>query len=211
MRKLVRLSLVAGASVAVVGGALAAVPSSAAAGGGICQLNGAANFHGPGGVGAGGPGSDPTAAWTYDFFGQLTGCHSDSDPANGGGGGNITAGQLFTDATGTTHQEPLATGSGSCAAGTTDGTAFVQWANGGLTIITYKTVAAAAGVALEGQVVPSFTFADGFVATSDTYTGTQAGSIGALTFQVADPTVCATSHVDTAAISGVTGIGTSGT
>src|SRR5947209_10297037 len=88
MRKFVRLSLVAGASAAVIGGAMVASPTFAAGpGGGECQLDGTANFN-PG------PGANPTGAFSYNFGGTLSGCNSSE--AGAPAGGQIHAGQPIT-------------------------------------------------------------------------------------------------------------------
>ena len=200
MRKMVRLTLVAGASAAVVGGTMLAAPSMAAPGGGECQLHGTANFH-PG------PGTDPNAAFAYDFSGALSGCNaSDPEPATG----TITAGQTITIG-GVAYQEPTPVGTGSCASGTTNGTSFVQWADGTISIIKYSTTSAAAGVALQGTVIPSVTLTavsggGTTTVTSSRYVGD--GAAGVLAFEVADPTQCtAAGGVTSAGIDGVTGLG----
>jgi hypothetical protein len=205
MRKMTRLSLVAGAAVAVVGGAMTAVPSSAAPGGGECALSGTANFH-PG------PGVNPSGAFAYDFGGKLTNC-GDSTSGPGGFGkitGTISAGQPITIG-GVTYQEPTATGTGSCATGDTAGTAIVQWSDNTATVIKYTTKSVAAGVVLQGNAIPSIvlTSADGTQTTTVTtskYSG--AGAAGVLAFEVADPTQCNTpGGVTSAGIDGVTGLG----
>jgi hypothetical protein len=211
MRKLGRLSLVAGAFVAVAGGAMVAAPSMAAPGGGECTLNGTAQFN-PG------PGANPSGAFAYKFSGTLTGCNSS---ANKGADidGVISAGQAFT-LNGTSYTLNGATdsptGTGSCATGTTEGTSAVVW-NGVdgagkqlVSFIHYTTRSAAAGVVLQGTVVPTVSAVDGSgVATqlsSNRYVSN--GAAGVLTFQVADPTQCNTpGGVTTAGIQGVTGIG----
>src|SRR5437763_14639708 len=116
MRKLVRLSLGGGASLAMVGAGFAAAPSFAAPSGGECQLHGTANFH-PG------PGAS-SAPFAYDFGGTLSGCNSNipSAPATG----TISAGQPITIG-GVAYQEPTPTGTGSCASGTTTGVSIVPW------------------------------------------------------------------------------------
>lgn len=201
MRKLVRLSLVAGAASAVIGGAFVAGPSFAAPGGGECQLDGVANFH-PG------PGTNPTGPFAYDFGGDLSGCNSSE--AGAPAGGHITAGQVISIA-GTSYKESTPTGSGSCAEGTTKGTSIVQWADGTISVIDYTTTSAAAGVALQGTVVPSATVTNLSTNTPATINTTRYladGAAGVLAFEVSDPTQCNTANgVVTAGIQGVTGIG----
>jgi hypothetical protein len=202
MRKMTRLSLVAGASLAVVGGAMVATPSMAAPGGGECTLHGAANFHpGPGAA---------SAPFAYDFTGALTNC-GDSTTGPAGFGkttGTITAGRPITIGS-VTYQEPVPTGTGSCATGDTSGISFVHWSDGTDTVIQYTTKSGAAGVVLQGNVLPSYTLTDGTnsaTITSTKYVG--AGAAGLLAFEVADPTQCTGSGVTTAGIDGVTGLGT---
>jgi hypothetical protein len=205
MRKMVRLTLVAGASAAVIGGTMLAAPSMAAPGGGECTLKGTANFH-PG------PGTNPSGAFAYDFGGALTNCgDSTSGPAGfGKTTGTITAGQTLTIG-GVTYQEPVPSGTGSCASGTTSGTSIVQWSDGTATVIKYTTTSAAAGVVLQGNVVPSITLTNGTNSTtinSTRFAG--AGADGVLTFEVSDPTQCtASTGVVSAGIDGVTGLGSS--
>jgi len=201
MRKFVRLSLVAGATAAVIGGAMVAGPTFAAPGGGECQLDGTADF-GPG------PGVDPSATFAYGFQGTLSGCNSSESGAPAGG--NIAAGKTITY-NGATVILPQATGTGSCATGTTAGTAVAQWNDGTTSVIDYTTTSAAAGVALQGTVVASATGTDAATGapvtiTTDRYLGD--GAAGLLAFEVSDPTQCNTpGGVTTAGIQGVTGIG----
>jgi hypothetical protein len=211
MRKLVRLTLVAGASVAVAGGALVAAPSNAAPGGGECELSGTANFH-PG------PAADPAGAFAYDFAGDLTNC-GDSETGPTGFGtitGTISAGQTYTvdngDGTQSTYTEPTSKGTGSCATGTTDGIAIVDWSDGKHTVISYTTTSAAAGVVLKGDAIDSVTLPNTdplgapLTITTDRYQGE--GAAGVLAFEVADPTECTAGGVTSAGIDGFTGLGT---
>jgi len=205
MRKYTRLSLVAGAAAAIIGGAMSAVPSSAAPGGGECELSGTANFH-PG------PAADPAGKFAYDFAGTLTNCGDSTSGPTGFGGttGTISAGQVITIG-GVKYQEPPATGTGSCATGDTAGTAIVQWSDKTTTVINYTTTSVLAGVALQGDAgsvtlkavdptLPDLTV------TSTKYAG--AGAAGLLAFEVTDPTQCTAGGVTSAGIDGVTGLGT---
>ncbi|MBK5306838.1 MAG: hypothetical protein JJD92_09150 [Frankiaceae bacterium] len=200
MRKLVLLALAQGAALVAVG-ALTAAPALAATGGGQCQLDGTANFH-PG------PGADPAAAFAYDFSGALSACNSSDAAAPVGG--TISAGQTYSVA-GISYQEPTSTGTGSCATGDTAGTAIVAWQDGTVSVLKYTTSSAGAAVALQGTVVPNIvlTSVDGLTTTTvatTRYLGN--GAVGALAFEVTDPTECTTSTgVTTAGIQGVTGIG----
>ena len=213
------LSATAIAATALV---MASAPAAAASGG-SCQLAGTAAFS---------PGLTNTAGnFNYSFSGSLSSCQSTD--ATAPATGTVEAGQTrsvsyswtYTDTTGThsgtataVYQEPVPTGNGSCATSTTAGTAFIGWADGTSTVETYSTTGAAAAVNLTGSVVPSGTL------TLASYTGpTQAppastltiattrysgdNSQGLLTFQPPDPTLCASTGVTTAAISGEVGLG----
>jgi hypothetical protein len=218
----------------LVGGVGAATAASAATGGGGCQLDGSATFN------PNGPGT--ADSFGYSFTGALSSCQS--NVAGAPASGSIGAGQVVTesvpltvtnpDGTTTTtqgtasYQEPLASGTGqlpgaSCAAGQTSGTAVTNWADGTVDIISYTTQSAAAGVQLQGTVVPSLTLS--LVPGSQSIAGSSApstytisttstvfpvgnGAQGVLTFQVADPTQCTTATgVTQAGISGVVGVG----
>ena len=190
-----------GATVAMLGGVIAAIPAAAGPAGGGCQLQGQANFH-PG------PAADPSGQFAYDFAGDLTGCQSNA--ADAPASGHISAGQVITIG-GVDYQEPVSTGTGSCATGTTAGTAIVQWDNGSTSVIDYSTTSAAAGVALQGTVEPSIilTSTDGTQTTTVSSTAFQGDqAVGLLAFEVTDPTQCtAPGGVTDAGIAGVTAIG----
>jgi hypothetical protein len=178
-------------------------PATAASGGG-CQLDGNAAFSPPL--------TNDAKAFSYGFTGKLSNCQS-SD-AGSPAAGSVEAGQVVTDPSGEKFQEPVPSGSGSCANGTTSGTAIANWADGTVTVIQYQTDAAAAAVHLSGTVVPSVTLPainpQVGQPTSKTVTTTRYagdGVLGALTFQPPDPTACAGSGVTTAGISGIVGLG----
>ena len=193
MRRLVRFSLVAGATAAVIGGALAAVPSSAAVGGGGCVLQGTAAFtNGP---------NTTDHNFTYSFSGTLDQCGDSTSMSAGTLKGTITAGRTYAG-----HVEPKPIGSGTCATGKTHGTSFVAWNDGKLTIVDYDTTSATGAVSLTGTIRSSYTFADGTTVRTSRYAGDT--SDGVLTFG-ADPTECAGSGVTSAPINGWTGIGDS--
>jgi hypothetical protein len=186
-----------------------------AASGGGCQLQGTASFS---------PGLTNTAQnFTYSFAGSLSSCQSSVAGAPTSGtveaGKTVTA-QVHNSITGATdtvtYQEPIPSGNGSCGSSTTAGTSIVTWADGTKTVISYTTTGAAAAVSLSGNVVPSVTLnATNAVAGDPTtltvsttrYAGN--GSEGALTFQPPDPTLCGTTGVTSAGISGIVGLGTS--
>jgi len=218
-----RLGVMAGTVGALALGVALPAPAGATTGGGMCQLAGTAAFS---------PGLGTTAQnFTYSFGGNLTGCQSTDSTAPATGtveaGKTVAVGYswTYTDSTGThsgtataTYQEPVPTGNGSCASSTTSGTAFSNWADGTTTVVSYTTTGVAAGVSLSGTVVPSATL------SLLSYTGpTQApppsthtvsttrnsgdSAFGTLTFQPPDPTLCSSTGVTTAAISGGIGLG----
>lgn len=190
----------------------------------MCQLAGTAAFA---------PGLTTTSQnFSYSFSGALTGCQSSdaTAPASGsveaGATRSVSYSWSYVDSSGVTHsgtstatyQEPVPTGSGSCAASTTGGTSIASWADGTATVVSYSTTGVAAGVALTGSVVPSVTL------TLASYTGpAQApppststisttrwsgdSALGTLTFQPPDPTLCSSTGVTSAAISGGIGLG----
>jgi hypothetical protein len=174
-----------------------------AASGGGCQLAGTANFT---------PGLSNTAQnFNYSFGGALTGCASTDSTAPKTG--TVSAGQVVTAASGEQFQEPVSTGSGTCANGTTSGITIITWADGSNTVASYSTTSAGAAVNLSGTVIPSVTIPAINPAvgqpTSETITTTRyAGDtvLGLLAFQ-ADPTQCAGAGVSSAAINGATALG----
>jgi hypothetical protein len=190
--------------VRAVGGAaalsLAPAPAAFAQSGGACQLAGTANFS---------QGLSLSAhPFDYGFSGSLTGCHSSDAAAPSSG--TVSAGEPITIG-GTAYQEPVATASGSCANSSTSGVAIVSWADGTDTVIKYSTSGVAAGVVLNGSVVPSVTVPAVSGTGSTTVSTTRYGggsSIGALAFQPPSPTDCNTATgVTSAGISGVVGLG----
>ena len=123
---------------AVVAAALVFAPTASAQSGGGCQLDGTASFS---------PGLSTSAQdFTYAFGGDLTGCQSST--AGAPATGTVSAGNVYTDATGQQFQEPRSTGNGGCANSTTSGIAIVTWADGTRTIVDYDTTGAAAAVHL---------------------------------------------------------------
>jgi len=186
-----------------------ASPAAAQSLGG-CELQGTANFS---------PGLNSSSQpFSYNFGGNLSGCHSSE--AGSPEGGTVAAGQTLneqvtnsiTGATDTvTYQEPVSSGSGGCASSTTSGQALVAWADGTHTVFSYATTGALAGVLLTGSVAPSMTLSATNAQAGDPSTYTVAttryagdSADGALLFQPPDPTACtAETGVTTAGISGV--------
>jgi hypothetical protein len=173
-------------------------PSLAQSAGG-CQLQGTASFS---------PGLNANAQpFTYSFAGNLSNCQGSQSgvPATG----VVSAGNAVT-INGEQFQEPLASGSGSCASSTTNGVAIATWADATQTVIEYSTSGAAAAVQLSGTAIPSITLPainpQPGQPTSTTITTTRYGgqaASGLLTFQPPDPTACNTpTGVTSAGISG---------
>lgn len=182
------------------------VPSSPAASGGGCQLQGTASFA---------PGLNSSSkSFSYSFGGNLTGCQSNTAAAPATG--TVSAGQVVT-INGEQFQEPVPTGTGSCSTSTTGGTAITTWADGTQTVIQYATTGVAAAVHLSGTVQPSVTLPavnpaagqpTSITITTTRYAGNSA--LGLLAFQPPDPTACnGTVGVTSAGISGFVGLGTS--
>ena len=197
LRRLLSVAVVPVLALAVF---VVASPASAASGGG-CQLQGTASFS-PGLTNTAGP-------FTYNFSGTLSSCQSSvaGSPATG----TVSAGQAVAGAAGEMFQEPVPSGNGTCANGTTSGTAIITWADATTTVIQYSTNSAAAAVLLQGTVISSVTLSAinplPGQPTSETITTTRyAGdnATGTLTFQ-ADPTQCNGSPgVTSAGIGGAT-------
>jgi hypothetical protein len=186
---------------------LLAPPAFAQSAGG-CQLQGTASFS---------PGlGSSSQPFSYSFAGALSGCQSnESVPASG----TVEAGKTLTEqvtnslsgATDTvTYQEPVPSGSGSCASSTTSGTALATWADGTHTVVSYSTTGALAAVDLSGSVAESITLTAVNAQAGDPTTYTIAtnrfagdAAAGPLLFQPPEPTGCtAASGVPSAAISG---------
>ena len=195
--RLIGLTVVAAAALGVT------APAQAQSVGG-CQLSGTAAFS---------PGLSNTAQnFTYSFGGDLSGCQSSE--AGAPATGTVEAGRVLTDATtGEQFQEPASTGNGTCANGTTAGTAILTWADATHTVITYTTTAVGAAVNLAGSAISSVTLSainpqpgqpTSLTITTTRYAGDSVQ--GALAFQ-ADPAQCAGAGLTNAGISGVTGLG----
>ncbi len=190
----------------VLAAVLFAVPASAQSGGG-CHLQGNASFS---------PGlTNNDQAFNYSFAGQLSSCQSSE--AGAPASGSVEAGKVYTDPTGEQFQEPVPSGQGSCATGTTSGIAIATWADGTRTVVSYNTTSAAAAVHLTGTVIQSVTLPainpqvgqpTSTTITTTRYAGDSA--LGELTFQPPDPTACNTvGGVTSAGIDGFIGLGSS--
>ena len=124
----------------LVGALWMGVPHASAQSGGGCQLSGTANFKTPL--------KNNSANFTYSFTGALSNCQSNVSGAPTAG--TISAGQVLA-INGAKFQEPIPTGTGSCANGTTNGFGIVKWTNGSYTIIKYGTNSAGAVSCGSGQ------------------------------------------------------------
>lgn len=152
----------------LLGGVFAAlVPASsamAAQGGSACTLDGTAKLK-PG-LSSNTPTpapSVPAPAWglphevnwgtpfTYSFRGTLDNCKGASPGGPGGPtGGTISAGENVT-INGVAYESlGPATGNGGCTGSSTAGSSIIQWADGKLSVVDYKTEGAAAAVGLTG-------------------------------------------------------------
>ena len=164
------------------GAAKASTGASSTPSGGACQLTGNANFT-PGLTGTSG-------SFTYGFTGKLTSCQSSDSSVTSG---SVEAGQVLTVGT-STYQEPIPTGTGSCANGTTQGTAIVTWNNGKHTVETYTTTSAGALVVLQGSVSPGITLSSTNGGSPLTINSDESAmppgstALGQLTFSTASPT-----------------------
>ena len=164
------------------GAAKASTAASSTPTGGACHLAGSANF----GTGL----TASSQSFTYNFSGTLDNCQSSDSSATGG---TVSAGQVVT-ISGSTYQEPAATGTGSCSNSTTSGTSIVFWNNGKHTVVTYTTTGAGALVILQGTVAPSITLQSTtggspiVVSSDEPSTPAGASSLGQLTFSTASPT-----------------------
>jgi len=197
----------------LVGGLLwAAAPlSQASPGGGGCVLQGTASFN---------PGLTATDSgnFKYSFSGALNPCDSDPSQSNPPSSGAVSAGKIIKVA-GARYQEPIPTGTGSCASGSTKGIALVVWNDKTQTVISYTTQSATGGVFFGGTqnqafatVIPSVKLKKVGAVGSYTFKTTRykgGGGIGSLTVSPnPDPTACNTG-VKSAGITGFVGIGSS--
>jgi len=165
---------------------------AAGPGGAGCQLSGTATIS---------PGLTTTSqSFTYSFSGTLSGCQSSSSPAP-------TAGTVFAgiDPSGQRESSGFPAGTGSCGSSSTSGIAVAQFNDGSTAVISYTTSGAGPGVLLQGTVGGTATFGTNTYTTSAQWSGDSA--TGTLTFQPASGQDCVTVPVTSAAINGVTTLG----
>ena len=189
-----RLALTALGGALAVGMAVAGMSTSTvgAQTGGGCQLSGTATIT---------PGLTTTAqSFTYKFSGTLSACKSNT-------AGAPTAGSVFAgvDPNGQVATTGYPSGSGSCGSSTTGGIAVAQFNDGSTAVIAFTTSGAGPAVALRGNVIPSVSFGTDTYTTSAEWAGDT--STAALTFQPASGQDCVTTPVTTAAINGLTALG----
>ena|SRR5437867_12366289 len=193
------LAVAVGTAVALMGPAL---PAQAQGGSG-CELDGSAKFK---------PAlTNDAADFTYSFGGTLSNCMSNEDGAPTDGA--VSAGQILT-INGQKFQEPVAKGNGSCGNSHTEGVSIVKWSDNSYSVVGYTTGSGAAGVALQGTVVPSVRLkavrpkpGQPRSATIKTTAYSGAGALGTLVFEPPDPTACGAAGVTEAGIQGFIGYG----
>lgn len=159
-------------------------------------------------------------AFSYSFHGELADCLDVfAGGYSGGGNGRIYAGEPVT-VDGVVYDWPASlgtpTGTGGCTGSHTEGTAIVIW-DAGASVIEYTTDGVAAAIGLTGRFQARTLLleskaknADGSpVSTRTLNAGTFAGDYagGPLAFHPADPTLCTSTGVVEAPISGVIGHG----
>jgi hypothetical protein len=145
--------------------------------------------------------------FTYHYKGTLSGCAYTGKGAPKGG--TITAGEQIT-INGRRYQEPVPTGTGTCLGTSTTGYDFARWADGTQTIVKFTTESAGAGVTnLFGTIVPKLTLpAVGNAGASTTFKTTRfvgQQAFGTLAFHASDPSLCNSSGLTAAHITGILG------
>jgi hypothetical protein len=145
--------------------------------------------------------------FTYHYKGTLSGCSYTRKGAPNGG--VITAGEQIT-INGRRYQEPVPTGTGTCAGTSTAGYDFARWADGTQTIVKFTTASAEAGTTnLAGTIVPKLTLqAVGNAGASTTFKTTRfigQRAFGALTFHPSDASLCGSTGLTAVHITGILG------
>jgi hypothetical protein len=122
-------------------------------------------------------------------------------------GGVITAGAPIR-IKGKTYQEPIPTGNGTCLATTTSGYDFARWSDGTQTVVKFTTASGDGATHLTGSVVPNITLKTVDGTGSTTFRTTRfAGQVvvGLLKFAAKDPSLCTTTGLTSAGITGLLG------
>jgi hypothetical protein len=143
--------------------------------------------------------------FSYHYTGKLTGCAYTRKGAPTGG--VITAGATIR-IKGKTYQEPIPTGNGTCLATTTSGYDFARWSDGTQTVVKFTTTSGDGATHLTGSVVPNITLKTVDGTGSTTFRTTRfAGQVvvGLLKFAAKDPSLCTTTGLTSAGITGLLG------
>jgi hypothetical protein len=145
--------------------------------------------------------------FSYHYTGKLTGCAYTGKGAPHGG--TITAGEPIT-IDGKRYQEPVPSGTGTCLSTATTGYDFARWADGTPTIVKFSTNSAGDGTSnLAGTIVARLSLpAIGKPGQSTTFKTTRflgQRAFGSLVFHAADPSLCGTTGLLKAHITGILG------
>jgi hypothetical protein len=143
--------------------------------------------------------------FTYHYSGKLSGCSYTTKRAPKGG--TITAGETIKIG-GKTYQEPKPEANGSCLGTTSTGYDFAKWADGTQTIVQFSTKPGSGGTQLTGMTIPTLklTSADG--QSTATFRSTRFVNqyvIGQLKFTPSDASLCGSSGLTSATITGLLG------
>jgi hypothetical protein len=143
--------------------------------------------------------------FSYHYTGKLTGCAYTRKGAPTGG--IITAGATIR-IKGKAYQEPIPTGNGTCLATSTSGYDFARWSDGTQTVVKFTTTSGDGATHLTGSVVPTMTLKTVDGTSSTTFRTTRfAGQVvvGLLKFAAKDPSLCTTTGLTGAGITGLLG------
>jgi hypothetical protein len=143
--------------------------------------------------------------FSYHYTGKLTGCAYTRKGAPTSG--VITAGATIR-IKGKTYQEPIPTGNGTCLTTNTSGYDFARWSDGTQTVVKFTTTSGDGATHLTGSVVPSIILKTVDGASSTTFRTTRfAGQVvvGLLKFAAKDPSLCTTTGLTSAEITGLLG------
>jgi hypothetical protein len=193
--KMTRL-LLALAALALVTTSAGAAPSKPVVAGG-CRVHAQASIA---------PGLTLTAQdFTYHYTGKLTGCAytRKSAPTSG----VITAGETIR-IKGKTYQEPTPTANGTCLTTTSSGYDFARWSDGTQTVVMFTTASGDGATHLTGSVVPSMVLKTVDGTSSTTFRTTRFADqvvVGRLIFAARDPSLCTTTGLTSAGITGLLG------
>jgi hypothetical protein len=152
------------------------------------------------------PGLTLTAQdFSYHYTGKLTGCAYTRKGAPTGG--VITAGETIR-IKGKTYQEPIPAGNGTCLTTATSGYDFARWSDGTQTVVKFTTSGGGGATHLTGSVEPSIALKTVDGTRSTTFRTTRFTGqvvVGLLTFGAKDPSLCGSTGVTSATITGLLG------